>query len=82
MSHDYDSGIILGMGSANEKRRYIVTSFLIGWAHAQNDSCDLIISASRGNWKFGFTFYRNYISYGCIFFPLKLHGLIIRMTQL
>ena len=25
------SGIILGMGSANEKRRY--------WAHAQNDAC-------------------------------------------
>ena len=31
--------IILGMGSANERRRYIVTSFLIGWAHTQNDPC-------------------------------------------
>ena len=31
------SGIILGMGSANERWRYIVTSFLIGWAHTQND---------------------------------------------
>ena len=31
------AGIILGMGSANERRRYIVTSSLIGWAHAKND---------------------------------------------
>ena len=30
-------GIILGMGSANEKRRYIVTSFLIGRAQTQCD---------------------------------------------
>ena len=29
--------IILGMGSANERRRYIVTASLIGWAHTQND---------------------------------------------
>ena len=37
----YDTiwGIILGMGSANERRRYIVTSSLIGWAHTQNDPC-------------------------------------------
>ena len=32
-----ETGLILGMGSANERRRYIVTSSLIGWAHAQND---------------------------------------------
>ena len=25
------------MGSANERRRYNVTSSLIGWAHTQND---------------------------------------------
>ena len=31
------SRIILGMGSANERRRYIVTSSLVGWTHAQND---------------------------------------------
>ena len=29
--------IILGMGSANERRRYTVTSSLIGWAHTEND---------------------------------------------
>ena len=28
--------IILGMGSANERRRYIVTPSLLGWAHTQN----------------------------------------------
>ena len=35
-----DTGIILGMGSANERRRHIVTSSLIGWVHTQNDPCD------------------------------------------
>ena len=33
------TGIILGMDSANERRRYIVTSSLIGWVHTQNDPC-------------------------------------------
>ena len=27
------------MCSANDRRRYIVTSFLFGWAHTQNDPC-------------------------------------------
>ena len=31
--------IILCMRPANERRRYIVTSSLIGWAHTQIDSC-------------------------------------------
>ena len=31
------TGIILGMGSANERGPYTVTSFLIDWAHTQND---------------------------------------------
>ena len=30
------SGIILSMRPANERRRYNVTSSLIGWAHSQN----------------------------------------------
>ena len=29
--------VTIGMGSANERRRYIVTSSLIGWVHTQND---------------------------------------------
>ena len=33
----YEPGIILCMRPANERRRYIVTSSLIGWAHTQND---------------------------------------------
>ena len=33
------SVIIRLMGSANERRRYIVTSSLIGWAHTQKDLC-------------------------------------------
>ena len=35
----YCTGIILGMGWANERRRYILTSSLIGYAHTQNDPC-------------------------------------------
>ena len=34
----WSSGIILGMGSANERWHYIVRSSLIGWAHTQNDT--------------------------------------------
>ena len=30
-------GTIPSLGSANERRRYVVTSSLIGWAHTQND---------------------------------------------
>ena len=32
-------GLILGIGSANQRRRYNVTSSLIGWPYTQNDSC-------------------------------------------
>ena len=35
------SGIILCMHPANERRRYDVTSSLIGWVHTQNDPCGL-----------------------------------------
>ena len=30
---------IMGMDSASERWRYIVTSSLIGWAHTQSDLC-------------------------------------------
>ena len=33
------SGIILGMCSANERRRYIVTRPLIDWDHTEKNSC-------------------------------------------
>ena len=35
----HKSGLILGMDSASQRRRYNVTSSLIGWAHIQNDPC-------------------------------------------
>ena len=41
--HAY-TGIILGLGSVNERRRYIVTPPLIGWAHNQ-----IILSMSSAN---------------------------------
>ena len=34
-----DTGIILCMPRANERRRHIVTWSLIGWAHSQNTPC-------------------------------------------
>ena len=42
---DIDSGIILYMRSANERRRYIETSSLIGWAHTQNDPFNIFPAA-------------------------------------
>ena len=36
-----NQGSFLYMHSANERRRYIVTSSLIGWAHTQNDPCSM-----------------------------------------
>ena len=41
------AGIILGMGSANERRRYTVTLALIGWAHTQNDPCQYLWSSLK-----------------------------------
>ena len=36
------AGIILGVGSANERWRYILTSSLIGCVHTRNDPCLII----------------------------------------
>ena len=36
-----EPGIMLCMRPANERRRYNVTSFLIGWSHTQNDPCKM-----------------------------------------
>ena len=47
-------GIIPGMGSANERRRYNVTSALIGWAHTQND---LWIIMHKNTWICSATWY-------------------------
>ena len=38
------SGIILCMHPANERRRYNVTSPLIGWLHTQNNPCIILTS--------------------------------------
>ena len=35
----YIAGMILGLRPANERRRYSVTTSLIGWAQAQNQPC-------------------------------------------
>ena len=42
------TGIILCMRRANERRRYIVTSSLIGWAHTQNWS---LLTANASLWS-------------------------------
>ena len=41
------SGIILCIGSANERRRYTVTSSLIGWAHTENNPYRMV----QSKWK-------------------------------
>ena len=38
--YGHNTEIILGMGPANEKRRYKVTSSFIDWTHTQNDLCN------------------------------------------
>ena len=41
-------GIILCMRLANERRRYNVTSSLIGWAHTQNDPRSSVVGLPWG----------------------------------
>ena len=36
-----NAGMMLCMVSAKERRRYNVTSSLIGWAHTQYDPCNV-----------------------------------------
>ena len=38
----WDAGIILCMCPANERRRYSVTSSVIGWAQTQNDPSGMV----------------------------------------
>ena len=53
----WNPGIVLCMRSANERRRYNVTSPLIGWAHTQNDPWKSIDHTTYRRvccgWKFG-----------------------------
>ena len=39
VSNGHLSGLILGLRSANERRRYFVTMSLTGWVQAQNQPC-------------------------------------------
>ena len=39
IKYEFTSRIILCMHPVNKRRRYIVTSALIGWVHTQNDHC-------------------------------------------
>ena len=41
-----NSGLILGLGSANERRRYEVTQSLIGWAQTKSQPWNLKVAAS------------------------------------
>ena len=37
------SGLILGLRPANERRRYFVTTSLIGWSQTKDQPCQLFI---------------------------------------
>ena len=41
------TGLILCLSPANERRRYFVTTSLIGWAQAYNQPCDLLCATYR-----------------------------------
>ena len=43
-----NSGLILDMGSANDRRRYIVTSSFTDWSHTQNDICNCVLLGMDG----------------------------------
>ena len=45
-SKQLDTGTIMYMHTANERRRYIVTSSPIGWVHTQNDPWRRLASTS------------------------------------
>ena len=46
----WTTGIILCMRPGNERRRYIVTPSLIGWAHTQNDHPDELAKNTNCYW--------------------------------
>ena len=46
----YVTGIILGMGSTNERRRYYVTPSFIDQAHTQNP-CDILFRVVWQQWR-------------------------------
>ena len=45
LSNNSRVGIILCMGSTNEKRCYIVALSLVDWAHTQNDTCRAVVAS-------------------------------------
>ena len=44
--YDMTSGLILGLHAANGRRRYFVTTSLIGWAQTYNQPCDIVCIAA------------------------------------
>ena len=42
----FKSGLILGLRPANKRRRYFVTTSLIGWAQTQNQPCKWFCSSA------------------------------------
>ena len=64
------SRIILGMGSANERRRYYVMPSLIGRARTQNGSWILLYSISHKMW----TVFSAAFCYGCI---IRFHRIYV-----
>ena len=54
-SMEYTSGIILCTYTANERRCYIVTPPLMGWAYTQNDLSLIILSVHPANERWHYT---------------------------
>ena len=41
----YNTGLILGLHPANERRRYKVTPSLIGWEQTENQPCNISVQS-------------------------------------
>ena len=70
-------GIILDMGLANERRRYNVTSSLIGWTHIQNDPCVILSIGDFDIMYHQFLIVIYSVSHGCFllvqYFKAEVH---------
>ena len=78
--HQRQSGIILCMSPANERRRYIVTSSPIGWAHTQNDPWAIIrfwSNPNRSVWIRA-TFFRTIFPYAVMIWKRFPHRSFVR----
>ena len=75
------AGMILGMGSANERRCYIVTPSLIGWAHTQNGPCNACPSLANSSCGDCFLVYIIIIIYYIYIYLIYIYKALENLVQ-